>query len=139
MAEETQVETIRHNDLDALEQTCCKHPVVAYVCDGVYSMGGFALIEGLLQLQEKYGLFLYIDCAHGISLFGDNGEGFARSQLPRELGERTIVAASARLVACSCLERHIRKRRFAATQFRMRSVSRQPYRGVIKFTRFPCS
>jgi 8-amino-7-oxononanoate synthase len=94
VAEETQVETIPHNDLDALEQICRKHPVVAYVCDGVYSMGGFAPIEGLLKLQEKYGLFLYIDDAHGISLFGDNGEGFARSQLPQELGERTIVAAS---------------------------------------------
>ncbi|TGT37157.1 aminotransferase class I/II-fold pyridoxal phosphate-dependent enzyme, partial [Mesorhizobium sp. M8A.F.Ca.ET.167.01.1.1] len=47
-----------------------------------------------LRLQEKYGLFLYIDDAHGISIFGDNGEGFVRSQLPPELGERTIVAAS---------------------------------------------
>jgi len=94
VAEETQVETIPHNDLDALEQICRKHPVVAYVCDGVYSMGGFAPIEGLLQLQERYGLFLYIDDAHGVSLFGDNGQGFARSQLPRELGDRTIVAAS---------------------------------------------
>ena len=94
MADETQVETISHNDLDALEQICRKHPVVAYVCDGVYSMGGFAPVEALLQLQQRYGLFLYIDDAHGISLFGDNGEGFARSQLPTQLGERTIVAAS---------------------------------------------
>lgn len=94
VAEETQVEAIPHNDLDALEQICRKHPVVAYVCDGVYSMGGFAQIGGLLQLQEKYGLFLYIDDAHGISLFGENGEGFARSQLPSELGDRTIVGAS---------------------------------------------
>ncbi|MBZ9761758.1 aminotransferase class I/II-fold pyridoxal phosphate-dependent enzyme [Mesorhizobium sp. CA8] len=94
VAQETAVETIPHNDLDALEQICRRHPVVAYVCDGVYSMGGFAPIQGLLQLQEKYGLFLYIDDAHGISLFGGNGEGFVRSQLPRELGERTIVAAS---------------------------------------------
>ncbi|RUX09729.1 aminotransferase class I/II-fold pyridoxal phosphate-dependent enzyme [Mesorhizobium sp. M8A.F.Ca.ET.059.01.1.1] len=94
VAEETQVETISHNDLDALEQICRKHPVVAYVCDGVYSMGGFAPIPGLLRLQDKYGLFLYIDDAHGISLFGDKGEGFARSQLPNQLGGRTIVAAS---------------------------------------------
>ncbi|RWC00352.1 MAG: aminotransferase class I/II-fold pyridoxal phosphate-dependent enzyme [Mesorhizobium sp.] len=94
VAEETEVETIPHNDLNALEELCRKHPVVAYVCDGVYSMGGFAPVDGLLRLQEKYGLFLYIDDAHGISLFGDTGEGFARSQLPHELGERTIIAAS---------------------------------------------
>lgn len=94
VAEETQVETIPHNDLDALERVCRKHPVVAYVCDGVYSMGGFTPINQLLQLQEKYGLFLYIDDAHGVSLFGDDGQGFVRAQLPPELGERTIVAAS---------------------------------------------
>lgn len=94
VAEETHVETISHNDVDALEQICRKHQVVAYVCDGVYSMGGFAPIAALLQLQEKYGLFLYIDDAHGISLFGHHGEGFARSQLPPNLGNRTIVAAS---------------------------------------------
>lgn len=94
VAQETQVETIPHSDLDALEQICRKHPVVAYVCDGVYSMGGFAPIKELLRLQDKYGLFLYIDDAHGISIFGDNGEGFVRSQLPPDLGERTIVAAS---------------------------------------------
>ncbi|WP_246248932.1 aminotransferase class I/II-fold pyridoxal phosphate-dependent enzyme [Chelativorans alearense] len=94
VADETKVETISHNDLDALERICRKHPLVAYVCDGVYSMGGCAPIPELLHLQERYGLFLYIDDAHGISIFGDRGEGFARSQMPDVLGERTIIAAS---------------------------------------------
>jgi 8-amino-7-oxononanoate synthase len=94
VAEDTAVETIAHNDLDALEALCRKNPCVAYICDGVYSMGGYAPIKELLWLQDKYGLFLYIDDAHGISLFGANGEGFARYQLPRELGDRTIIAAS---------------------------------------------
>ncbi|MDA9489761.1 aminotransferase class I/II-fold pyridoxal phosphate-dependent enzyme [Bradyrhizobium sp. CCBAU 11361] len=94
IADETQVETIAHNDTDALECLCRKHPVVAYVCDGVYSMGGNSPIEELRQLQERYGLFLYIDDAHGISLFGTRGEGFARSQFPLVLGERTIIVAS---------------------------------------------
>lgn len=94
VADETRVETIAHNDLDALERLCCQEPVVAYVCDGVYSMGGHSPIKGLRQLQERYGLFLYIDDAHGISLFGRQGEGFARSQFPQEVGDRTIIAAS---------------------------------------------
>lgn len=94
VADETQVETIAHNDLGALERLCREHPVVAYVCDGVYSMGGNAPVEELRQLQDRYGLFLYIDDAHGISLFGRQGEGFARSQFPQVLGERTIIAAS---------------------------------------------
>lgn len=94
VADETRVETIAHNDLDALERLCREHPVVAYVCDGVYSMGGNSPIRELRQLQERYGLFLYIDDAHGISIFGHQGEGFARSQFPQVLGDRTIIIAS---------------------------------------------
>nr|WP_249168363.1 aminotransferase class I/II-fold pyridoxal phosphate-dependent enzyme [Bradyrhizobium elkanii] len=94
VADETRVETIEHNDIDALERLCREQPVVAYVCDGVYSMGGNAPIEELRKLQERYGLFLYIDDAHGISLFGRQGEGFARTQFPDVLGDRTIIAAS---------------------------------------------
>lgn len=94
VADETKVETIEHNDIDALERLCREHQVVAYVCDGVYSMGGNSPIKELRQLQERYGLFLYIDDAHGISLFGRQGEGFARSHFPQALGDRTIIAAS---------------------------------------------
>jgi 8-amino-7-oxononanoate synthase len=94
VADETRVETIAHNDIDALERLCRDEPIVAYVCDGVYSMGGHAPIKELRRLQDRYGLFLYIDDAHGISLFGEQGEGFVRSQFPKELGDRTIIAAS---------------------------------------------
>jgi 7-keto-8-aminopelargonate synthetase-like enzyme len=94
VADETRVETIAHNDIDALERLCREEPVVAYVSDGVYSMGGHAPIQELRRLQDRYGLFLYIDDAHGISLFGRLGEGFARAQFPQELGDRTIIAAS---------------------------------------------
>ncbi|MCT7378251.1 aminotransferase class I/II-fold pyridoxal phosphate-dependent enzyme [Chelativorans salis] len=94
VADESQVDTIPHNDLDALERICRRHPQVAYICDGIYSMGGQAPVRQLSELQERYGLFLYIDDAHGISIFGQRGEGFARSQLPSDLGERTIIAAS---------------------------------------------
>ncbi|WP_247446134.1 aminotransferase class I/II-fold pyridoxal phosphate-dependent enzyme [Bradyrhizobium sp. 197] len=94
VADEAQVRTIDHNDIDALERLCCEHPVVAYVCDGVYCTGGYSPIKELRQLQERYGLFLYIDDAHGISTCGRHGEGFARSQFLQILGERTIIAGS---------------------------------------------
>jgi 7-keto-8-aminopelargonate synthetase-like enzyme len=93
VAAETGVETIRHNDIAALEALCQTHKTVAYVCDGAYSMGGSAPLSELRALQEKYGLFLYIDDAHGISIVGENGAGFTRSVFS-DLGERTIVAAS---------------------------------------------
>lgn len=94
IAEETEVVTIPHNDMQALETICRDKGTVAYICDGVYSMGGGAPIADLLALQENYGLFLYIDDAHGISIFGRNGEGYARSQIIGPLGDRTIIAAS---------------------------------------------
>lgn len=94
LAEETEVVTIAHNDMSALEALCREHGNVAYICDGVYSMGGSAPIEELRVLQKRYSLFLYIDDAHGISLFGKSGEGFARSKMAGALGERTIIAAS---------------------------------------------
>jgi 8-amino-7-oxononanoate synthase len=93
VAAETGVETIQHNDLAALDALCRTHKTVAYVCDGAYSMGGSAPLAELRALQDKYGLFLYIDDAHGISILGENGAGYARSVFD-ELGERTIVAAS---------------------------------------------
>jgi len=90
IAANTEVITIGHNDIGALERLCKTHDTVAYVADGVYSMGGSAPIDDLLRLQDKYGLFLYIDDAHGISIQGNRGEGYARSRLGASLRERTI-------------------------------------------------
>ncbi|WP_075293188.1 aminotransferase class I/II-fold pyridoxal phosphate-dependent enzyme [Pararhizobium arenae] len=92
-AQETEVTTIPHNDMPALEALCQSHRQVAYICDGVYSMGGHAPIGELLRLRDKYGLFLYIDDAHGISIHGETGSGYARTAI-HDLGDRTIVAAS---------------------------------------------
>lgn len=94
VAEETRVEAIVHNDIEALERLCRENQVVAYVCDCVCCIGGYSPIKELLQLQDRYGLFLYIDDAHGLSICGRKGEGLARSQFPQVLGDRTIIAAS---------------------------------------------
>ncbi|QLF71724.1 aminotransferase class I/II-fold pyridoxal phosphate-dependent enzyme (plasmid) [Peteryoungia desertarenae] len=93
LAAETEIATIPHNDMDALEALCRSHACVAYVCDGVYSMGGHAPLLNLADLQQRYGLFLYVDDAHGISILGNQGSGFARSVFS-DLGDRTIIAAS---------------------------------------------
>jgi 7-keto-8-aminopelargonate synthetase-like enzyme len=91
--DETTVLTGPHNDMNFLEDVCRRHSRVAYVCDGVYSMGGAAPIHDLLALQERYGLFLFIDDSHSLSLHGRHGRGFARSVMP-EVDERTIIIAS---------------------------------------------
>ncbi|NNU60866.1 8-amino-7-oxononanoate synthase family protein [Ochrobactrum soli] len=93
VADETAVQTVPHNDYEMLEDICKKNRSVAYICDGVYSMGGSAHIDELKRLQEKYGLFLYIDDAHGVSIVGRKGQGYARSQFDN-LGDRTIIVTS---------------------------------------------
>ncbi|WP_440992905.1 aminotransferase class I/II-fold pyridoxal phosphate-dependent enzyme [Cysteiniphilum litorale] len=93
VADETLVLTCPHNDMNYLEDICKKYPRVAYVCDGVYSVGGAANVTALKYLQEKYGLFIYYDDSHALSAWGEKGEGYVRSQLP-EMNEQTIIAAS---------------------------------------------
>ncbi|HEV2887928.1 MAG TPA: aminotransferase class I/II-fold pyridoxal phosphate-dependent enzyme [Jatrophihabitans sp.] len=91
-AEESLVLTCGHNDLDFLEDICRKYPSVAYVGDGAYSMGGAAALEGLLDLQQRYGMYLYIDDSHSVSLMGKRGEGFVRSHT--EVSELTTIVTS---------------------------------------------
>lgn len=93
IADETLVITCPHNDVTYLEEICKQYPKVAYVCDGVYSVGGVANLSALLSLQERYGLFLYFDDSHSLSADGKTGEGFIRSRLT-ELNDRTIIVAS---------------------------------------------
>ncbi|HTZ45554.1 MAG TPA: hypothetical protein VMB79_16970, partial [Jatrophihabitans sp.] len=78
-AEESLVLTCGHNDLDQLAEICRTYPSVAYVGDGAYSMGGAAALDGLLDLQQRYGLYLFIDDSHSVSILGERGEGFVRS------------------------------------------------------------
>ena len=91
--DEALVLTCPHDDLNYLEDVCKKYPRVAYITDGVYSMGGLPSLEGLLELQNRYGLFLFFDDSHSISIKGEHGEGYICSQMGG-IDERTIVVGS---------------------------------------------
>jgi 7-keto-8-aminopelargonate synthetase-like enzyme len=92
-ADEAPVFTCDHNDLNFLEDMCRKYPAVAYVADGAYSMGGGAHMSALLDLQDRYGLFLYIDDSHSLSIAGERGEGMSRASMPGVSPLTTIVAS----------------------------------------------
>ncbi len=92
-ADEAPVLIAPHNDIEFLEHICRRHPRVAYVADGAYSMGGVADLPELRRLQETYGLFVWFDDSHAISVMGDSGEGYVRSQLD-ELDDLTLITAS---------------------------------------------
>ena len=63
------------------------------MCEGAYSVGGMADLKGMQALQERYGLYLYIDDSHALSVQGANGEGYARSVFT-DLSDKTMVVAS---------------------------------------------
>ncbi|MFI0482971.1 aminotransferase class I/II-fold pyridoxal phosphate-dependent enzyme [Actinomadura sp. 9N215] len=92
-ADEAPVVTIRHNDVEELERLCASNARVAYVADGVYSTGGGAPVAELHRLQEKYGLLVVYDEAHGISTVGARGVGWVLDQLGG-LTQNTIIIAS---------------------------------------------
>ncbi|WP_049414178.1 aminotransferase class I and II [Stenotrophomonas maltophilia] len=93
-ADETEVLTSRHHDLDFIEDACRKNDTVCYVCDGADSLGGYAPVLELRALQERYSnLHVYYDDCHSISAYGKRGVGYVRSHID-EIDERTIIIAT---------------------------------------------
>lgn len=94
-ANETEVITSPHNDVDFLEEICKKNRdrEIIYIADGAYSMGGFAPIKKLKELQENYGLYLYFDDSHSISAYGVNGIGYVLTNFGK-INSKTIIVSS---------------------------------------------
>lgn len=95
LADEATVETVAHNDLDQLRDQArraqARGETVVFVGDGVYSMGGVCPVVELLGLADELGLYLYIDDAHGTSVYGEKGEGYVKSRLAGDLPENVFV------------------------------------------------
>ena len=92
-ADETEVITSPHNDMNYLEEVCKKNKRVAYIADGVYSMGGVADIEAINYLKARYGMFTYMDDSHSLSATGPLGVGHVRSNMAC-LDDSSIIVAS---------------------------------------------
>ncbi len=98
LAAEHRVEMLPHNDVGALERAAtlaqAKGEHVVYVADGVYSMGGRCPVDEVLELSRRLGFFLYLDDAHGTSIFGERGEGSVLSALKGKVPPNLAVAFS---------------------------------------------
>lgn len=92
-ADETEVVTSRHHDLDFIEDMCRRYARVAYVCDGSDSLGGYAPVKELAELQDRYGLLVYYDDSHSLSAYGERGIGYVRTHNPVQ-DERTITVVT---------------------------------------------
>ncbi len=69
----------KHNDMEDLERLLQKLPheaIKLIIVDGVFSMeGDLAPLPQLVELKHKYNCSLYVDEAHGIGVFGEQGRG----------------------------------------------------------------
>ncbi|MHC8321871.1 aminotransferase class I/II-fold pyridoxal phosphate-dependent enzyme [Pseudomonas sp. GB2N2] len=100
-ADETNVVTCPHDDMDFLEDLCKQTGKVVYIADGAYSMGGVANMDGLLYLKERYGLFLYLDDSHALSAVGTIGAGLVRPRIQALDDDCLIVAPLAKSFGAS--------------------------------------
>lgn len=92
------VELIRHNRMDMLEERIAelsrKYDKVWYMADGIYSMYGDGTpVDQVYALMDKYEKFhFYVDDAHGMSCFGENGRGFVLQN--KKIHRKMILAIS---------------------------------------------
>ncbi|KKD01634.1 MULTISPECIES: aminotransferase class I/II-fold pyridoxal phosphate-dependent enzyme [Photobacterium] len=62
--------------------------------DGVGSMSGLLPVRALAELLNQYEGYLYVDDAHGISISGKYGAGYAFENLEHCLPNNTLIAGS---------------------------------------------
>lgn len=62
--------------------------------DSIGSMGKVAPIATLLKLAEKFKGYVYVDDAHGTSIYGKNGCGYVLDLLGNEFHPRLLLAVS---------------------------------------------
>ena len=70
----------KHNDMDSLEkvlQKCEPERIKLIVVDAVFSMEGdvVKLPEVVALAKKKYNASVYVDEAHGLGVFGEQGRG----------------------------------------------------------------
>ncbi len=93
-----EVVDLPHNDVTAFANATRvaveneRRPVL--VLDSVYSMGGAAPVAALLDVTREHRGLMYVDDAHGTSIFGPRGEGFLRDLLGGPAGPEVIYTFS---------------------------------------------
>jgi 7-keto-8-aminopelargonate synthetase-like enzyme len=64
------------------------------IADSIGSMGGLSHIVPLFEFAEKYNGYVYLDDAHGTSIFGKNGCGYVLNLLNHIYHPRLILTSS---------------------------------------------
>lgn len=92
------VEILRHSRMDILagriEFLSRRYPKVWYMADGIYSMFGDGCpVKEIYRLMDRYEPFhVYIDDAHGMSIYGKHGRGYVLDG--RGLHKKMVLVSS---------------------------------------------
>ncbi|POM10892.1 aminotransferase [Pseudomonas sp. WP001] len=78
----------------ALKSCAERQETPILLIDGIGSMSGLVPIAQLSRQLEKAGGYLYVDDAHGISITGCHGAGYALAALDNQLPHNVILAGS---------------------------------------------
>ncbi|NLU68809.1 aminotransferase class I/II-fold pyridoxal phosphate-dependent enzyme [Streptomyces sp. HNM0574] len=78
----------------ALEQARAERRTPVLLVDGIGSMGGLIDVAALWEAASAYGGYVYIDDAHGISISGRKGAGYAFEQLGGHLPPGVLLVGS---------------------------------------------
>ena len=83
------------NELEALFQKAQQeHKTPVAIADSIGSMGGVAPIKLLFKLANKHQGYIYLDDAHGTSVYGKHGCGYVLNELSHQFHPRLILASS---------------------------------------------
>jgi 7-keto-8-aminopelargonate synthetase-like enzyme len=92
------VSRVDASDVDALtgalidSSNAGETPVL--LVDGVGSMNNLVVVSELSQSLKGFGGYVYVDDAHGISIIGEHGAGYAFSDMKSQLPDNVILAGS---------------------------------------------
>ncbi|HEX2314591.1 MAG TPA: aminotransferase class I/II-fold pyridoxal phosphate-dependent enzyme, partial [Thermomonospora sp.] len=78
----------------ALREAAAARRTPVVLVDGVGSMGGLIDVAGLREAIEPYGGHLYVDDAHGVSIAGPLGAGYAFEAFGDRLPPNVVIAGS---------------------------------------------
>lgn len=86
----------QHNDFEDLERLIIKfgnNQIIYIATESIFSMDGDAPnLEELVSISEKYNCYLVIDEAHGLGVFGENGQGLVQElQLQNKIFARIMT------------------------------------------------
>lgn len=93
----TNIKRLKHNDVDYLDFVLKRmknsYKTKLVIIDGVYSHDGdIADLPKIVEICKKHGALTYLDDAHGIGVFGNNGRGVAEHY--NMLGEIDIITGT---------------------------------------------